>query len=236
MLRFRKRTMIIAFGQVFPLKMRENCWVRLLISATLQEALVNCSAYRFPKSRLKTVSHGNLFLKSEECAAVLSIRLGQQTLFQRCYSEQGIHDFAAGYCAAGPNAFVQCDSYESFGFSGSIDAWACGLLFDVVNIDGHNLSFKNLGQDKNGAGWNTANSLFWQCTAAEIECYAPAKDAMNRAYGCWAQFSDGRMGTIKQSCATPKHFLCSIGGSFAERMQNVPYPAKEYKRHQQSDR
>ena len=110
--------------------------------------------------------------------------LGQQTLFQRCYSEQGIHDFAAGYCAAGPNAFVQCDSYESLGFSGSIDAWACGLLFDVVNIDGHNLTFKNLGQDKNGAGWNTANSLFWQCTAAEIECYAPAKDAMNRAYGC----------------------------------------------------
>ncbi len=78
--------------------------------------------------------------------------LGQQTLFQRCYSEQGIHDFAAGYCAAGPNAFVQCDSYESLGFSGSIDAWACGLLFDVVNIDGHNLTFKNLGQDKNGAG------------------------------------------------------------------------------------
>lgn len=101
--------------------------------------------------------------------------LGQQTLFQRCYSEQGIHDFAAGYCAAGPNAFVQCDSYESLGFSGSIDSWACGLLFDVVNIDGHNLTFKNLGQDKNGAGWNTANSLFWQCTAAEIECYTLAK-------------------------------------------------------------
>ena len=33
------------------------------------------------------------------------------------------------------------------------------------------------------------NSLFWQCTAAEIECYTPAKDAQNRAYGCWAQFS-----------------------------------------------
>lgn len=119
--------------------------------------------------------------------------MGQQTLFQRCYSRHGIHDFAAGYCAAGPNAFVQCDSEESLGFSGSIDAWASGLLFDVVNIDGHNLVYKNLGQDKNGAGWNTANSLFWQCTAAEIECYSPAADAVNRAYGCWAQFSgDGQ--------------------------------------------
>lgn len=115
--------------------------------------------------------------------------MGQQSLFQRCYSEHGIHDFAAGFCAAGPNAFVQCEAKESFGFSGAIDSWACGLLFDIVNIDGHNLSFKNMGQDGNGAGWGTANSLFWQCTASEIECYSPAKDAVNRAYGCWAQFS-----------------------------------------------
>ena len=50
-----------------------------------------------------------------------------------------------------------------------------------------------LGQDKNGVGWNTGNSLFWQCTAAGIECYSPARDAVNRAYGCWAQFSgDGQ--------------------------------------------
>ena len=82
-----------------------------------------------------------------------------------------------------------CSSDLSFGFSGAIDSWACGLLFDIVNVDGNNLSFKNMGQDFNGAGWGTSNSLFWQCSAAEIECYSPAKDAMNRAYGCWAQFS-----------------------------------------------
>lgn len=115
--------------------------------------------------------------------------MGQQNLFQRCYSENGINDFAAGYCAPGPNAFVQCEAKNALGFSGAIDAWACGLLFDVVNIDGHNLTFKNLGQSKNGAGWGTANSLFWQCSAAEIECFSPANDAKNRAYGCWAQFS-----------------------------------------------
>lgn len=114
---------------------------------------------------------------------------GQLNLFQRCYSEYGIHDFAVGYCAPGPNAFVQCETKESFGFSGAVSSWACGLLFDIVNVDGHNLTFKNLGQAKNGAGWNTANSLFWQCTAAEIECFSPADDAKNRAYGCWAQFS-----------------------------------------------
>ena len=166
----------------------KDCWVRrvnfkhfagsaILVQRTGSQITVEDCISREPVSEIGGMRRCTFYT------------LGQLTLFQRCYSEQGIHDFAAGYCAAGPNAFVQCDSYESLGFSGSIDAWACGLLFDVVNIDGHILSFKNLGQDKNGAGWNTANSLFWQCTAAEIECYAPAKDAMNRAYGCWAQFS-----------------------------------------------
>ena len=41
--------------------------------------------------------------------------MGEQCLFQRCYSEQGMHDFVAGLCAAGPNAFVQCDGSESLG-------------------------------------------------------------------------------------------------------------------------
>lgn len=166
----------------------ENCWVchidfrhfagsAVMVHQTTSKVTVEDCISREPVSEIGGMRRCTFYT------------LGQQTLFQRCYSERGIHDFSAGYCAAGPNAFVQCEAKETLGFSGSIDSWACGLLFDVVDIDGHNLSFKNLGQDKNGAGWNTANSLFWQCTAAEIECYSPAQDAVNRAYGCWAQFS-----------------------------------------------
>nr|WP_320037849.1 DUF6298 domain-containing protein [uncultured Bacteroides sp.] len=166
----------------------ENCWVRhasfryfagsaVFVQRTASKVTVEDCISTNPVSEIGGLRR-NTFLT-----------MGQQTLFQRCYSEHGIHDFGAGYCAPGPNAFVQCESKESFGFSGAIDSWACGLLFDVVNVDGNNLSFKNMGQDFNGAGWGTSNSLFWQCSAAEIECYSPAKDAMNRAYGCWAQFS-----------------------------------------------
>lgn len=114
--------------------------------------------------------------------------LGEKCLFQRCYSVKGINDFCAGYCAPGPNAFVQCDSQESLGFSGSVSSWATGLLFDIVNIDGNDLKFTNLGQDKFGAGWNTANSTFWQCTASELYCSSPSEDAKNYAVGCWGQF------------------------------------------------
>jgi len=166
----------------------ENCWVRQINFSHFAGNAV----FLQPTSSQITVED---CISKEPVSEIAGFRriifytMGQLNLFQRCYSEDGINDFAAGYCAPGPNAFVQCEAKRALGFSGAIDAWACGLLFDVVNIDGHNLAFKNLGQSKNGAGWNTANSLFWQCTASEIECYSPSKDAPNRAYGCWAQFS-----------------------------------------------
>ncbi len=172
----------------------ENCWVR------------NISFKQFAGSAV-IVQHCASNITVQDCIAtdpvseIAGMRrrtfytLGQHTLFQRCYSEHGIHDFAAGMAAPGPNAFVQCESKEAKGFSGSIGAWACGLLFDIVNIDGNDLTFANLGQDKNGVGWNTGNSMFWQCTAAELKCYTPAEDAKNYAFGCWGQFSgDGEWG------------------------------------------
>ena len=113
---------------------------------------------------------------------------GQQTLFQRCYAENGYHDFAVGYCAPGPNAFVQCESISPYSFSGAIDSWASGVLFDVVNVDGNALRFGDRGQDANGAGWAAANSLFWNCSAARIDCYKPPT-AQNWAFGSWSQFA-----------------------------------------------
>lgn len=113
---------------------------------------------------------------------------GQQTLFQRCYAENGYHDFATGFCVPGPNAFIQCESIQPFSFSGAIDSWASGVLFDVVNVDGNALRFGNRGQDGNGAGWAAANSLFWNCTAARIDCYKPPT-AQNWAFGSWSQFA-----------------------------------------------
>ncbi|MGV3706433.1 MAG: DUF6298 domain-containing protein [Arcticibacter sp.] len=114
--------------------------------------------------------------------------LGQQTLFQRCYAEDGYHDFAVGYCAAGPNVFVQCESSLPHSFSGTIDSWASGVLFDIVNVDGQALSYMNRSQDAQGAGWTAANSVFWQCTASLVNNYAPPT-ASNWAFGTWAQFS-----------------------------------------------
>lgn len=166
----------------------ENCWIRqvdfrhfagsavILQESAMQITVEDCRAYQ-PVSEIG--GHRRIIFYT----------FGQLNLFQRCYSEYGIHDFAAGYCAAGPNAFVQCQTYLSKSFSGSVGSWASGLLFDIVNIDGNNLSLKNLEQDKNGTGWNSANSMLWQCTAARIDCYSPSADAPNSAFGSWAQYS-----------------------------------------------
>ena len=145
---------------------------------------------------------------------------GQQTLFQRCVSRQGIHDFAAGFCAAGPNAFVQCEGEESLGFSGSIGSWAAGLLFDIVNIDGHDLRFSNLEQFQFGTGWNTANSMFWQCTASTIECYSPDTLNRNSAHGCWGTLTGNGEWTSSNDHVLPRSLFYD---QLEKRLGRLPF-------------
>jgi hypothetical protein len=112
---------------------------------------------------------------------------GQLTLFQRCRSEHGRHYFAAGYLAAGPNAFVGCEATSAHHFSGPIESWASGVLYDNVTIDGGGLSLTNREIDNQGAGWAAANCVLWQCTAPVVTCRRPPA-AQNWAIGCWGQF------------------------------------------------
>ena len=164
----------------------EDCWVRMVnfryfagsavvIQKSAQQITVEDCQSSQPVSEIGGFRRRTFLTMSEK------------TLFQRCYSEHGINDFAVGHTASGPNAFVQCDSYESLGPSGAISSWAPGLLFDVVNIDGNDLVFKNWELEKFGAGWSTANSTLWQSTASGLFCYSP--DSLNRNYscGCWGQ-------------------------------------------------
>ena len=145
---------------------------------------------------------------------------GQQTLFQRCISRQGIHDFAAGYCAAGPNAFVQCEGEESLGFSGSIGSWAAGLLFDIVNIDGSDIRFANLEQFQFGTGWNTANSMLWQCTASTIECYSPDADNRSSGHGCWGTLTGNGEWTSSNDHVLPRSLFYD---QLEKRLGKLPF-------------
>jgi len=116
---------------------------------------------------------------------------GQQTLFQRCYSENGYHDFAVGgFGTTGPNVFIQCQSSLPYSNSGAIGSWATGILFDVSYVDGHALSYNNREQNGRGAGWTAANSVIWETSASRIDCYNPPT-AHNWAFGVWGGIMAG---------------------------------------------
>ncbi|WP_428305519.1 DUF6298 domain-containing protein [Lacipirellula sp.] len=110
---------------------------------------------------------------------------GQQTLFLRCWSAEGIHDFATGHCSAGPNAFVNCFAARTHGDSGPLESWTSGLLFDNVRIDGGCIAFENRWAAPAGCGWAAANCVAWQCQAAQVRCFKPP-GANNWTIGVWA--------------------------------------------------
>lgn len=108
---------------------------------------------------------------------------GQQTLFQRCASSDGIHDFAAGHAAAGPNVFLDCTATDARGDSGTQESWATGALFDGVKVRGGGLTLTHRGRDGQGVGWSAANSVLWNCEATVVEVRSPP-GAANVAVGC----------------------------------------------------
>lgn len=220
------------------LKDEDHCWTGISIS-NAEDCWVSQINFKHLAGSAVIIQPTGSRITVEDCISVAPISeiggmrrstfltMGQLTLFQRCYSEEGIHDFAAGYLAAGPNAFIQCESKDSYSYSGAIDSWANGLLFDIVNIEGEDLVFKNLGQDNNGAGWGTSNSLFWQCTASEIECYSPTEDNINRAYGCWGQFSGNGEWNNSNNHIQPRSFFYAqlsnrLNSEFSERAHILP--------------
>jgi hypothetical protein len=113
--------------------------------------------------------------------------MGQQTLFLRCFAEHGRHDFSVGFCAAGPNAFVQCEANEALADSGAIESWSSGTLFDNVRIDGNAISLGYRPGNNAAMGWAAANSALWNCSASIIRCWNPP-GAQNWSFGSWAGF------------------------------------------------
>ncbi|MGY5355644.1 DUF6298 domain-containing protein [Wenyingzhuangia sp. IMCC45467] len=145
---------------------------------------------------------------------------GQQTLFQRCYSEYGYHDFAVGGLGTtGPNAFVQCESHLAYSNSGAIGSWATGVLFDIAYIDGQALSYNNREQNGRGAGWTAANSVIWETSASKIECYSPPT-AQNWAFGVWGQWAgNGHWSDVNNHISPRSLFYAQL----QNRLETLPF-------------
>ncbi len=157
--------------------------------------------------------------------------MGQQTLFLRCYAEHGRHDFSVGHCAAGPNAFVQCEAREALDDSGPIESWASGVLYDNVNIDGNALTLGYRAGNNAGIGWAAANSVLWNCSASVIRCWNPP-GATNWSFGSWASFEgDGVWKSsndfMKPDSLFAEQLKARLGSDAASRLQLMPRPHEE---------
>ena len=97
---------------------------------------------------------------------------GQQALVHRCWSEQGMNDFAVGLLAAGPNVFLDSTAVGALGPSGSFESWASGVLYERVRVDGAGIRLTEDSSRAQGAGWTAANSVVWNC-AAKVESRGP---------------------------------------------------------------
>ena len=164
-----------------------DCWVRRVTAKHFASSLVSI----FESCKWVTVEDClSLQPVSEEAGyrRLTFFTMGEMTLFLRCYAERGWHDFSVGWCAPGPNAFVQCEASLPLRDSGPIESWASGVLYDNVLIDGGGLSLANRGTAYSGSGWSAANSVIWQCSASRIRCENPPT-AQNWAFGCWAEFA-----------------------------------------------
>jgi hypothetical protein len=157
--------------------------------------------------------------------------MGQQTLFLRCYAENGRHDFSVGHCAAGPNAFVQCEAREALADSGPIESWASGVLYDNVNIDGNALTLGYHPGNNAGIGWAAANSVLWNCSASVIRCWNPP-GATNWSFGSWASFEGDGVWKNSNDFMKPDSLFAEqlknrIGNAAAARLQLMPRPREE---------
>ena len=98
---------------------------------------------------------------------------GQQVLLMRCYSEQGMNDFAVGLLAAGPNVFYDCEAKGSLEASGSFEGWSSGVLYENVRLPDASLQLLLNQERAQGAGWTSANSLVWNSTAKSVDVLGP---------------------------------------------------------------
>ena len=86
------------------------------------------------------------------------------TLFQRCYSRGGRHDFVLNGAKEG-GVFLDCLSdYSSLAIEPH-QRWSHGVLFDTVKAD-QRFAFEYVPDPNLTHGQRAANSMFWNCYSA----------------------------------------------------------------------
>lgn len=179
-------------------KDEQHAWMAIGLDAVENAWIAKVTAVHFASSAVQ-LGVGTRAITVQDCRSLAPVSeiggyrrhsfhsSGQLTLFLRCSTDHGIHDFTVGYMTSGPNVFYDCRANHALDWSGSIGSWASGVLFDNVRIDGAALRLDNLETWNQGVGWSLANSVIWQSSASVMVVRRPPT-ANNWAVGPWAEF------------------------------------------------
>lgn len=170
----------------------EHCWVRRVQSRHFANALVCMGA-------------GAKNITVEDCTSLapVSILTGMRRyafhfseselcLVRNCSCDEDRHGFVTGAKMPGPNVFSNCTATNTHSDIAPHQRWATGVLYDCVNVPGGKMGYQDGGNWGSGHGWRAANSVLWNCEAAEIFCQSPWASAVNWSVGSIGERTSGR--------------------------------------------
>lgn len=166
----------------------------------------NCTMLHFYKSAV-SIANDTRHITVRDCKSLkpvgpfgggfrypFNVGGGTGHLFYQCFSEDGRHDFVGGARTAGPYAFVSCTAVRG-GQSEPHHRWGTGYLYDNVKTKDGSIAAINRGDSGSGHGWAAANTMVWNCDAANIVVFDPETHGENN-------FAIGYMGDKKDDFST----------------------------------
>ena len=115
---------------------------------------------------------------------------GSLSLFLRCTSNNGRHDFVTGSRVTGPNAFVYGEAIQTHSDIGPHHRWAMGTLFD--NISGGEINIQDRGNFGSGHGWAGAQQVLWNTEGSIQTAVQSPPGAINWSIGHTGPRYEGR--------------------------------------------
>jgi hypothetical protein len=174
-------------------KDEDHCWNGILLAGVQNCWVRRVTTKHFGFSAVQTTERAR-FNTIEEVASlepVSKLQGGRRysfcvsdavgTLFQRCFCEDGRHDFVTGSRVTGPHVWLDCISARANADSGPHHRWATGLLFD--NVSTKLLRVQDRKDSGSGHGWAGAQVLFWNATVTEGQTADGPPGSMNWSIG-----------------------------------------------------